>query len=336
MKVWVIGAFGVDIEINSLSSLLAHRKISLNSSAFIVASDGAMAAHSNIDLIKKFDEKGQARLINIADLKNNPVMAALWSLIKNMDNSTLLKGSTLDFFVRGEKYLAVVRSFPGNSRWPWIMTVVAPENDFIGIFRKAKRQQLLQALVYSVGITLIIFFLAGRFFKPVRRLLHYAHFDPMTDLYNRRAFFESSEKFVSEVKAKKTSICLAMADVDNFKRMNDTYGHSVGDELLIAIAGRLRGALDDRDLIGRYGGEEFILLLAGADSERGMKVCERLRRAICDSPIQTAAGLLNVTMSIGVASLSIDNPDLPTTINQADHALLRAKCTGKNRIVLSS
>lgn len=332
----LIGAFGVDIEINSLSDFLAHRKISLNSSAFIVASDGAMAAHSNIDLIKKFDEDGQARLINIADLKNDPVMAALWSLIKNMDHSTLLKGSTLDFSVGGERYLAVVRSFPGNSSWPWIMAVVAPENDFIGIFRKARRQHLLLALIYSVGITLIIFFLAGRFLKPVRRLLHYAHFDPMTDLYNRRAFFESSEKIVSEAEAKKTPLCLAMADVDNFKSINDTYGHSVGDELLIAIAGRLRGALDDRDLIGRYGGEEFILLLAGADSERGMKVCERLRKAICDSQIQTAAGLLNAAVSIGVAPLSIDNPDLQTTIDQADYALLRAKGAGKNRIVLSS
>lgn len=333
----LIGAFGVDIEINSLSSFLAHRKISPNSSAFIVASDGAMAAHSNIDLIKKFDEDGQARLVNIVDLKNDPVITHLWSLIKDMEHSTLLQqGSTLDFSVEGEKYLAVVRSFPGNSSWPWIMTVVAPENDFIGIFRKAKRQHLLQALVYSIGITLIIFFLAGRFLKPVRRLLHYAHFDPMTDLYNRRAFFESSEKFVSELKAKKALVCLAMVDVDNFKNINDTYGHSVGDELLIAIAGRLRGALDDRDIIGRYGGEEFVLLLAGADPEQGVKVCERLRRAIGDSPIQTAAGLLNATVSIGVASLSIDDPDLQTTINQADHALLRAKCTGKNRVVLSS
>ena len=141
---------------------------------------------------------------------------------------------------------------------------------------------------------------------------------------------------MSEAKAKNKPLCLAMADVDNFKIINDTYGHSVGDELLIAIAGRLRGALDDRDLIGRYGGEEFILLLAGADSERGVQVCERLRRSICDSPVQTVAGLLNVTVSIGVASLLIDNPDLQTTIIQADHALLRAKCTGKNRIVLSS
>jgi diguanylate cyclase (GGDEF)-like protein len=330
-----IGAFGVDIEINSLSVFLAHRKISAHSFAFIVARDGSMAAHSNINLIKKFDEMGQPQLVNIADLSDDRVISTLWSQIGSMDDDTLLQGATLDYFVAGKKYLALVRSFPGNSQWPWLMTVVAPEDDFIGIFRRAKQRHLLQALLYSIGVTLIIFLLAARFLKPVRRLLHYAHFDPMTDLYNRRAFFESSEKLVSDARAKNTSLCLAMVDVDDFKAINDTYGHSVGDELLIAIAGRLRGALSDKDLIGRYGGEEFVLLLAGAKPEQGEKVCERLRRVIADAPIQTAVGLLKATISIGVSPLSNEKPDLHTTINQADQALLRAKKSGKNCVVLA-
>jgi len=330
-----IGAFGVDIEINSLSDFLAHRKTSAHSFAFIVARDGAMAAHSNINIIKKFDKMGRPQLMNITDLSGDRVVSTLWAKIENMDNKALLEGSTIDFSAAGKKYLAVVRSFPGNSRWPWLMTVVAPENDFIGIFRQAKQRHLVQALLNSVGITVILFLLAARFLKPVRRLLHYAHFDPMTDLYNRRAFFESSEKLVSDAKAKNTSLCLSMADVDDFKAINDTYGHSVGDEVLIAIAGRMRGALSEKDLIGRYGGEEFILLLSEAGAEQGEKVCERLRRVVVDAPIQTAAGLLKATVSIGVAPLSKEKPDLRATINQADQALLRAKSKGKNRVVLS-
>lgn len=330
-----IGAFGVDIEINSLSDFLAHRKISSHSFAFIVARDGSMAAHSNIKLIKKFDEMGQPQLVNIKDLSNDPVITTLWSKIGGLDEEALLQGATLDFYRDGEKYLAVVRSFPGNSQWPWLMTVVAPENDFIGIFRRAKRRHLFQALLYSIGITLIIFLLAARFLKPVRRLLHYAHFDPMTDLYNRRAFFESSETMVSDAKENNRSLCLAMVDVDDFKVINDTYGHGVGDELLIAIAGRLRGALSDKDLIGRYGGEEFVLLLADARPKQGVKVCERLRHAIADAPIQTVVGPLKATVSIGVAPLMDKNSELEATINQADQALLQAKSSGKNRVVLS-
>ncbi len=329
------GAFGVDIEINSLSDFLAHRKISAHSFAFIVARDGAMAAHSDINRIKKFDKMGNPQLVNITDLSDDPVVSALWTKIGAMKTDTLLQGSTIDFAVAGKKYLAVVRSFPGNSRWPWLMTVVAPEDDFIGIFRRARQHHLLQALLYSIGITLLIFFLAARFFKPVRRLLHYAHFDPLTDLYNRRAFFESCDALISDTGTKKKDIplCLAMADIDNFKVINDTYGHGVGDEVLIAVAGRLRGALSDRDMIGRYGGEEFVLLLFGTDIKRGVQVCERLRQAIADTPISTRAGLLGTTLSFGVAPLPTTTSDLSISLNLADKALLQAKKTGKNRVV---
>ncbi len=329
------GAFGVDIEINSLSDFLAHRKISAHSFAFIVARDGAMAAHSDINRIKKFDKMGHPKLVNITDLSDDPVVSALWAKIGKMNDESLLRGSTFDFAVGGNNYLAVVRSFPGNSRWPWLMTVVAPENDFIGIFRRAKQHHLLRALLYSIGITLLIFFLAARFFKPVRRLLHYAHFDPLTDLYNRRAFFESCNALMSDtgIKAKGIPMCLAMADIDNFKSINDTYGHGVGDEVLIAVAGRLRGALSDKDLIGRYGGEEFVILLFGADTRQGVQVCERLRQTIADTPISTQAGLLYTTLSFGVASLPATSSDLSTSLNNADKALLRAKKAGKNRVV---
>ncbi len=329
------GAFGVDIEINSLSDFLAHRKISAHSFAFIVARDGAMAAHSDINRIKKFDKMGNPQLVNITDLSDDPVVSALWTKIGAMKTDTLLQGSTIDFAVAGKKYLAVVRSFPGNSRWPWLMTVVAPEDDFIGIFRRARQHHLLQALLYSIGITLLIFFLAARFFKPVRRLLHYAHFDPLTDLYNRRAFFESCDALISDTGTKKKDIplCLAMADIDNFKVINDTYGHGVGDEVLIAVAGRLRGALSDRDMIGRYGGEEFVLLLFGTDIKRGVQVCERLRQAIADTPISTRAGLLGTTLSFGVAPLPTTTSDLSISLNLADKALFQAKKTGKNRVV---
>ncbi len=331
------GAFGVDIEINSLSEFLANRKISAHSFAFIVARDGAMAAHSDINRIKKFDKRGNPKLVNITDLSDDPVVSALWTKIGKMNNESLLQGSTIDFAVAGKKYLAVVRSFPGNSRWPWLMTVVAPENDFIGIFRQAKQRHLLQALLYSIGVTLLIFFLAARFFKPVRRLLHHAHFDPLTDLYNRRAFFDSCDTLISNTKTKikEIPLCLVMADIDNFKAVNDTYGHGVGDEVLIAVAGRLQGALSEKDLIGRYGGEEFVILLFEANAEQGVQVCERLRQTIADAPISTKAGLLSTTLSFGVAPLPTTTPDLSTILNHADQALLQAKNMGKNRVVLA-
>ncbi len=327
-----IGAFGADIEISSLSDFLAKRNISPHSSAFIVGRGGALAAHSDIHSITRTGPQGHLQLLNIAELTNNPVLVHLWSLIEELDDTSLLKGQTLDFTLNGAKYLAVVRSFSENSQWPWIMSVVAPEDDFIGIFRHARHQQLLRALLYSIGITLLLFLLAAKFLKPVRRLLHHAHFDPLTNLYNRRAFFEHCAKKEAKAATSHTPLCLAMIDVDNFKKVNDTYGHGVGDELLIAIAGRLRGTLSKNDLIGRFGGEEFIVLMTDAKIDRGVQVCNRLRKVIANAPFRTEVGQVSVSISIGVASL--DNcPDIQEGITRADQALLRAKSTGKNQVV---
>ncbi len=326
------GAFGVDIEIHSLSEFLASKKISEHSFSFIVTRQGDLAAHSDMQLVKKVDSQGRPKLVNINEVTDNRVLGIVWEQIRDLPEHELSRGATMDFRVAGIHYLAMVRSFPGNSRWPWLMSVVAPENDFVAIFRRARQKTLLRALVFSISISVAIFFLIARFFRPMRRLLHYAHYDPLTELYNRRAFFEQGEKIIAAGHAQGIPFCLAMIDVDDFKKVNDTHGHGVGDELLTAVAGRLRGALSENDLIARYGGEEFVLLLVDTDPEQGLVVCDRLRRAVADTPIHTQAGLLRVTVSIGLAPLG-RNADMDQAINRADQALLRAKQMGKNRVV---
>jgi len=331
----VQGAFGVDLEIHSLSEFLARKKISEHSFSFIVTRQGELAAHSDMELVKKHDEHGRPQLVNINELTDKPVLQRVWKEISSLPVAELSQGATMDFTVAGTHYLAMARSFPGNSQWPWLMGVVAPENDFVAIFRRAKRKTFLRALIYSIGLSLAFFFLIARFFRPMRRLLHYAHFDPLTELYNRRAFFEQSEKIIAAGRAQGIPFCLAMIDVDDFKKVNDTHGHGVGDELLTAIAGRLRGALSEQDLIARYGGEEFVVLLVDTEPQQGMVVCERLRRIMADTPIHTRAGMLRVTISIGLAPLG-HAADVAQAINWADQALLQAKQEGKNRVVLAA
>jgi diguanylate cyclase (GGDEF)-like protein len=331
----VIGAFGVDIEISSLSDFLAHRQVSTNSSSFIVTHNGSIAAHSNIETIKKFNDEGHLQLVNITDLTENAIITTLWDRISSIDQKELLTGASLDFMADGKKYLAFAQTFPEDSEWPWIMTVMAPENDFIGTLRKSKRYHLLKALAYSIAITLFIFLLAARFLKPIRKLLQHAHFDPLTDLYNRRAFFEITSKMLKYAQQQHFPVCIAMMDIDNFKSINDTHGHNVGDEVLVAIAGRLRSALNEKDIIGRYGGEEFVVLLTDATPEQGLKVCERLRRAIADTPIQSAGAELKATVSVGLAPVPNKALNISQTLYLADQALLKAKNAGKNQVVLA-
>jgi diguanylate cyclase (GGDEF)-like protein len=123
-----------------------------------------------------------------------------------------------------------------------------------------------------------------------------------------------------------------MIDIDNFKAVNDTYGHSVGDEVIREVAARLYGVLREGDLICRYGGEEFALLLADIDIEGATHVADRLLTAVNAVPITTQAGDLRVTVSVGVARYS-PSGDLHSLLNSADQSLYAAKRAGRNRVV---
>jgi len=122
-----------------------------------------------------------------------------------------------------------------------------------------------------------------------------------------------------------------MLDIDHFKRINDTYGHPVGDEVIRAVAARLRAAARDSDILGRYGGEEFALVTPDTGGSAAM-LAERLREVITAEPVRTAAGLLAVTISAGVAGVTAAEGDLGQLLALADAALYEAKQGGRNRV----
>ncbi len=125
------------------------------------------------------------------------------------------------------------------------------------------------------------------------------------------------------------SSVLAMLDLDHFKLVNDTHGHLVGDEVLAQVGRRVRAALRDGDAVGRYGGEEFLLVLAPATAETASRVCERVRLAVSSEPCTTRTGLLGVTVSIGATEL-VAGDGLLAAVGRADAALYAAKEAGRN------
>jgi diguanylate cyclase (GGDEF)-like protein len=120
-----------------------------------------------------------------------------------------------------------------------------------------------------------------------------------------------------------------MADVDHFKGINDRYGHGVGDSVLREAARRLRTSLRAFDVIGRYGGEEFVVAAPGCSTADATALAERFRSSICEVPIEVPTGRINVTMSLGVAAAINPSTDL---LRVADEALYRAKYGGRNRV----
>jgi diguanylate cyclase (GGDEF)-like protein len=157
--------------------------------------------------------------------------------------------------------------------------------------------------------------------------------DMLTGMYNRRHFFQLAGDRFDTAEQQLQPLAAMMLDIDHFKRVNDTYGHGVGDDVIREVALRLQDVLSETDIIGRYGGEEFALLLSTRTTETTVQLAERLRRAVEDTPIGTRTGPVSVTISIGTTQLHGDDTTIEETLARADGALYRAKESGRNRVM---
>lgn len=158
--------------------------------------------------------------------------------------------------------------------------------------------------------------------------------DSLTGLYNRRQFFRLGEDELERARRYRHPICVMMVDIDHFKAINDNYGHTIGDQVLCAIAKRMLGGLRRSDVAGRYGGEEFAMVLPETDATAAAAVVgERLRSAVACQPIDTAEGALPVSISVGVAAVRTGAETLLDALSRADAALYAAKRAGRNLVM---
>ena len=161
-----------------------------------------------------------------------------------------------------------------------------------------------------------------------------ANIDPLTGCLNRRAFFEQAELVLKQAREDGSPVCCVMTDIDKFKHFNDTYGHAVGDQVLVQVGRVLKAALRPSDILCRYGGEEFCILLPGVDALRAAVVAERIRfrvEAQAGPGIRSIPGL-RVTSSFGLSSIEFGAAGLKTLIDEADQALYAAKQAGRNKV----
>jgi len=159
-----------------------------------------------------------------------------------------------------------------------------------------------------------------------------AFVDDLTGINNRRHFFEIGQEEFGRAQRFRRPLAAIMLDIDHFKAVNDTHGHSVGDQVIQEVANRMGVALRRADIIGRYGGEEFSALLLETGIATATSVATRLRESISDKPFQTIAGELRVTVSIGLAAIGTNDTSFSALLNCADEALYRAKKLGRNRL----
>lgn len=165
-----------------------------------------------------------------------------------------------------------------------------------------------------------------------------AALDPLTAIYNRRFGMKRLEEELARTQRNKTPLALMILDLDHFKRVNDTYGHLVGDKVLLRAAAICREVLRKGDILMRYGGEEFIAILPGSDVEDARQVGERIRFAIRQSRIELTGVELQVTVSIGVACTngSAQSHTPESLIKVADQRLYAAKASGRDRVMIEA
>lgn len=159
--------------------------------------------------------------------------------------------------------------------------------------------------------------------------------DPLTGVLNRKGIDEAIEREISVLRRRGSPLCVALLDIDNFKQLNDTFGHRAGDEALQHLTSVIRDDLRPRDTIGRYGGEEFIILLPDTTEEQGIEIVSRLQRALTKRFFLTGNSRLLITFSAGVSLMLVDETSAQA-IDRADRAMYAAKRAGKNRVFIAT
>ena len=217
--------------------------------------------------------------------------------------------------------------------------VLIPIEYLMGVINKIKHDEKdLEKIIYcndEIGVfTEQLFEMKEQRDKDFEKLKQLSITDSLTGIKNRRSFFESSEKFFKLAKRKELELSVIMLDIDFFKKVNDTYGHLVGDEILKFLVKIVNLQLRDSDIFARYGGEEFIILLPDTNINGAYETANKLRKLIEKSPY-TGDENIFITISLGIAQLQ-NEKILNELIKKADEALYKAKDSGRNIAIKAS
>lgn len=230
---------------------------------------------------------------------------------------------------------------PHNHIHGWLGTPLIVKDQVIGLIAidsvqagafSARHAQLAASIAGPMAVALE----NTRLFEATQRL---AITDSLTGLYNRRHFFELARRSFEYALRYQRPLGAIMLDIDHFKHINDTYGHKTGDQVLQAVSELCQASIRKVDLIGRYGGEEFVIVMPETDLERAEQAAERLRQIVAAEAIQTQVGPVRVAISLGVhAETPAPNnetnleSEIEKLIDRADQALLISKHSGRNRV----
>ena len=166
------------------------------------------------------------------------------------------------------------------------------------------------------------------------RLMTMANIDGLSGLNNRRHFSETAQDIFQRAVRYHETFCVLMLDIDNFKKINDSYGHAVGDDVIRTFAMLMKSVFRSTDVIGRMGGEEFAVIMINADLDTAYKKSEEFRTLVENHMMQFDHYTFSITVSIGISALTQDTPNFDFMFNHADKLLYMAKDAGRNQTMI--
>jgi two-component system cell cycle response regulator len=251
----------------------------------------------------------------------------------------------LDWMMPGMDGVEICRRLRASGREPYVyillLTARTESEDLVeGIEAGADDYLIKPAKPYELKARLRaglrILELQEQLVQAREQLREQATHDALTGLLSRASVFEALQTELVRASRERRPISVLMVDLDRFKQINDTHGHQSGDSVLREAAQRMKSCARRYDSLGRYGGEEFLVVLPGCDAAAAFAQAERLRESLASAPFATNAGALHVTCSIGVSCRAEPSPgDTEALIREADEALYTAKHGGRNQVVAS-
>jgi diguanylate cyclase (GGDEF)-like protein len=319
------GILYANISLETLSTFIKSLSYGKTGKVYIVDDAGNLLAHPEVSPgIETKDTAGKT-VWELRSYSSNPVVV------------NALQGHNVSSFytLPGENRL-VLSTYAKIPDLGWTVIVEQDAKEAFSIVRLYTYVIILLVFL-TLGGSLLSFILISRETAETTRrhqeLLVISETDALTGLLNRRSMLSRMSQMISDYDRSGQGFVIAMFDIDDFKQVNDTYGHVFGDVVLREIASRTVSILRVEDLLFRWGGEEFLLVIRNCDIVRGRGVAEKIRRVVCDTPINDGVTSVSVTVTLGLCQYRGGSID--SIIIHADEALYEGKRSGKNMVVVS-
>jgi diguanylate cyclase (GGDEF)-like protein len=304
-----LGVTGVGLKLTDIGKTLEEYGERFDHQIYMVDSNGLIQVHSDASMVET------ARIDQLDG-------------IKEISTELLASAEGTNFFEYRDPSGAKTIASRYLDEFDWFLIVEADQDAALQQARQLLIQNVLIGLGVTIATTMLVVWVVNNYNQ---RLIHLATHDELTELYNRRAFQDMMIRELGISRRYHQAISLLMIDVDEFKSVNDQFGHQIGDRMLNEIAQTLKNNLREIDILGRWGGEEFVVLLPNTSKKHAQAAADRLRQGVEDLILKTEKGKISRTVSIGIATQENGENDLMVLISHADEALRHAKLKGKNQ-----